>query len=140
MVLCALLTALITPNGSVAALAPVVVVMCLALKWTPSKLLLPLAFAAHAGGLLVLTASPVNVIVSEASEDAGVGRIGFFAFTLLGVPLLIGTVVIVLVLGDRLLPGGRCRNGLAGHVWQLRFSRGVSGSLLAKVQRVSEVL
>jgi di/tricarboxylate transporter len=102
-VLCALLTALITPNGSVAALAPVVVVMAVGLRESPSKLLIPLAFAAHAGSLLVLTASPVNVVVSEAASDAGVGRIGFFEFAIVGIPLVIGTIAIIL-LGTRLLP------------------------------------
>jgi di/tricarboxylate transporter len=104
MLLCAALTALITVNGSVAALVPVVVVMAVRLRREPSQLLMPLAFAAHAGSLLVLTASPVNVIVSEASEEAGVGRIGYFDFALVGVPLLAGTIGIIVLFGERLLP------------------------------------
>jgi len=104
MLLCAVLTALITPNGSVAALLPVVVVMAVRLRRTPSQLLMPLAFAAHAGGLLTLTASPVNVIVSEAADDAGVGPFGYFEFALVGVPLVVGTIAVVVLLGERLLP------------------------------------
>jgi di/tricarboxylate transporter len=104
MLACAALTALITPNGSVAALLPVVVVMAVRTRRSPSRLLMPLAFAAHPGGLLVLTASPVNVVVSEAADDAGVGAFGFFEFALVGVPLLVGSIAIVVVLGDRLLP------------------------------------
>jgi di/tricarboxylate transporter len=104
MLLCAGLTALITVNGSVAALVPVVVVMAVRLRREPSQLLMPLASAAHAGSLLVLTASPVNVIVSEAADDAGVGRIGFFDFALVGIPLLAGTIAIVVLFGERLLP------------------------------------
>ena len=65
---------------------------------------MPLAFAAHAGSLLVLTGSPVNVVVSEAADDAGVGRFGFFEFALVGLPLLAGTIAIVVLLGERLLP------------------------------------
>jgi di/tricarboxylate transporter len=104
MAICALLTALVTPNGSVAALLPVLVVLAVRLQRSPSQLLMPLAFAAHAGSLLVLTASPVNVIVSEAAEDAGVGGIGFFEFALVGLPLLAGTTAIVVLFGERLLP------------------------------------
>jgi di/tricarboxylate transporter len=104
MLLCAVLTALITVNGSVAALVPVVVVLAVRLGREPSQLMMPLAFAGHAGSLLVLTASPVNVIVSEAADDAGVGRIGFFDFAILGVPLLAGTIAIVILFGERLLP------------------------------------
>ena len=104
MLACAGLTALITPNGSVAALLPVVVVMAVRLRQTPSQLLIPLAFAAHAGALLVLTASPVNVVVSEAADDVGVGPFGFFDFALVGLPLLVGSILIVLFLGPHLLP------------------------------------
>ncbi|HEY6075239.1 MAG TPA: SLC13 family permease, partial [Gaiella sp.] len=78
MLLVAVLTALISVNGAVAALLPVVAVMALRLRMSPSQLLLPLAFGAHAGSLVALTGSPVNVIVSEAAGDAGVGRFGFF--------------------------------------------------------------
>jgi di/tricarboxylate transporter len=104
MLLVAGLTALITVNGAVAALLPVVVVMAVRLNQFPSRLLLPLAFAAHAGSMLALTGTPVNVLVAEAAADAGVGRFGFFEFTLVGVPLLAGTVAVVVLFGRRLLP------------------------------------
>ena len=105
----ALLTALVTPNASVAALLPMAAVIAIRLEVTPSKLLMPLAFAAHAGSLLMLTGSPVNVLVSQASADAGTGRIGFFEFALVGVPLVVGTLALVLVLAPRLLPERRPR-------------------------------
>lgn len=104
MAVCALLTAFITPNGAVAALLPVVVVMAVRTGREPSQVLLPLAFASMAGSLLVLTASPVNVIVSEAADDAGVEPFGYFSFALVGVPLLVGTMAIVVLFGERLLP------------------------------------
>ena len=65
---------------------------------------MPVAFAGSAGGLLMLMSSPVNVIISEASDEAGAGTFPFFSFALVGIPLLIGTVVICVVLGPRLLP------------------------------------
>jgi di/tricarboxylate transporter len=104
MLLVALLTALISVNGSVAALLPVVAVMALRVRLPSSQLLLPLAFGAHAGSLLALTGSPVNVIVSDAADDAGVGSFGFFEFALVGVPLVVGTIAVVVLLGERLLP------------------------------------
>ena len=104
MLLVAVLTALISVNGAVAALVPVVVVMTVRLGRRPSELLIPLAFGAHAGSLLVLTGTPVNVIVSDAADEAGVGRFGFLEFGLVGVPLLAGTIVMVVLLGERLLP------------------------------------
>src|SRR6185436_16967740 len=67
LLLVAVLTALISVNGSVAALIPVAVLLAIRLRRSPSQLLLPLAFGAHAGSLLALTGTPVNVIVSDAA-------------------------------------------------------------------------
>ncbi len=103
-VLSALLTSLITLNGAVAALLPLVVLLAQRIGTPPSQLLMPVAFAGSAGGLLMLMSSPVNVIVSEAASDAGEGYFSFFSFAMVGVPLLIGTVAICLLLGRRLLP------------------------------------
>ncbi|MFO1036230.1 MAG: SLC13 family permease [Geminicoccaceae bacterium] len=104
MILVAILTALINLNGSVAALLPVVVVMAVRLGRPPSKLLMPLVFAGHAGSLLALTGTPVNVLVSEAAMNAGVPEFRFFEFAWIGVPLLLGTMLIILLLGPRVLP------------------------------------
>jgi di/tricarboxylate transporter len=109
-VVVAVLTALISVNGAVAALLPVMAVTAVRLRLPPSQVLLPLAFGAHAGSLLALTGSPVNVIVSEEADDAGVGRFGFFEFALVGVPLLVGTLAIVVLFGERLLPERKPRS------------------------------
>jgi di/tricarboxylate transporter len=104
MLLSAGLCALITPNGAVAALMPMVVILAIRLERSPSLLLMPLAFGAHAGSLLMLTGTGINVITSEAAVDAGLGGFGFFEFGLAGVPLLLGTIAIVVLFGQRLLP------------------------------------
>src|SRR4051794_19978557 len=104
LLLSAGLSAILTPNGAVAALLPMTVLVAVRLGRAPSKLLIPMAFAAHTGSLLVLTGSPVNVLVSdEASRVAGDG-FGFFAFALVGLPLTAGAVLTALWLGPRLLP------------------------------------
>jgi di/tricarboxylate transporter len=104
MAMCALLTALISINGAVAALLPIVVVAAIRLGRPTSQLLLPLAFAAHAGSLLALTGTPVNVIVSEAAENADGEPFAYLEFSLVGVPLVLGTIAITLLFGRRLLP------------------------------------
>lgn len=109
LLLVAVLTALISVNGSVAALLPVVAVMAVRLRRSPSQLMMPLAFGAHAGSLLTLTGSPVNVIVSQSTADAGVGRIGYFEFALVGLPLVAGTIAIIVLFGERLVPARKVR-------------------------------
>ena len=104
LLLVAVVTAVITPNGSVAALTPVVVVMAIRAQRAPSELLMPLAFGAHAGSMLLLTGSPVNLVIADYAESAGVGPFGLFSFTFVGVPLVLGTLIIVVLLGPRLIP------------------------------------
>jgi di/tricarboxylate transporter len=99
----AALTALISINGAVAALAPVAVVVARRAGLAPSQLLIPVAFAASSASLLTLTGTPVNIIVSELAADNGGRPFGFFEFALVGIPVLIGAVAI-LVLGKPLLP------------------------------------
>jgi len=115
--LAAMLTALISLNGAIAALLPVVVVLALRLRLPPSQLLMPMVFAAHAGSKLALTGSPVNVLVSEAALDAGARAIGFFEFTFVGIPLLLGVITITLLFGRKLLPHR------AGETMSADFSR-----------------
>ncbi len=102
--LVAVLTALISVNGAVAALLPVVVVVAARAGLPPSQMLMPLAFSAHAGSMLALTGTPVNIIVSEAAVDAGARPFSFFEFSLVGLPLLTGTILIIVLFGQRLLP------------------------------------
>lgn len=109
MLIGAVLSALITPNGSVAALFPMCVVLAVRLGMSPAQLLMPLAFSAHAGSLLVLTGSPVNVLVLEAGLSSGQRSLGFFEFALVGIPLLIGAILVVVLFGERLLPSRPAR-------------------------------
>ncbi|MDJ0319130.1 SLC13 family permease [Pseudarthrobacter sp. PS3-L1] len=104
MALTAVLTAFISVNGAVAALLPMVVVLAVRLGRRPAQLLMPLAFAAHAGSLLVLTGSPVNILILEAAMSSGGGGIGFFEFGLVGLPLLLGTIALTMWLAPTLLP------------------------------------
>lgn len=134
LLLVAILSALITVNGAVAALLPMTVVVALRLGRSPSRLLMPLAFAAHAGSMLALTGTPVNVIVSDAAADAGGGRFGFVEFALVGLPLVVATVAIVALLGPRVLPDRRARSippDLSRHARTLMEQYAVDRDLLA---------
>jgi di/tricarboxylate transporter len=105
MLLVALLTALISVNGAVAALIPMVVVVAIRIGQPPSRWLMPLAFGAHAGSMLALTGTPVHILVVDAAVDAGEAGFGYLEFSLVGIPIVAGVVAIVVLFGSRLLPG-----------------------------------
>src|SRR5262249_58560541 len=69
-----------------------------------SLLMIPLALACLKGAKLTLLGSPVNVIAATQAEEMGAGHIGFFEWSVLGIPQLIGSIIIVIWLGKRMLP------------------------------------
>jgi di/tricarboxylate transporter len=100
----AVLTAMISVNGAVAALMPVVVVLAIRTGTAPSQLLMPLAFGAHCGSMLALSGTPISVITNDALVNAGGEAFGFFEFAYVGVPLVLGGIAIMYLFGEKLLP------------------------------------
>lgn len=100
-----LLSAFMSSTGTVAVMLPIAVAMAWRTGVSPSKVLMPVSFAALVGGMLTLIATPPNLVVSGALEVAGSPPFGFFAFTPFGIGLLLVTVLYMVTLGRRLLPG-----------------------------------
>ena len=73
---------------------------------SPSKLLLPLSYAAILGGTLTLVGTATNILASDFARVLIDGRdgIGMFEFTGLGVVLLLVGVAYLLTVGWRLTP------------------------------------
>lgn len=135
LLLTAVLSAILTPNGAIAALLPMTVIIALKLRLAPSKLLMPMAFSAHAGALLLLTGSPINVLVSGEAERFGGEGFGFFEIGLVGLPLTAGVVGLALLLGPRLLPDRQPRTisvDLSEHARTLRTQYALGGDVLAR--------
>ena len=103
----AILSGFISNTGTVATLMPAVVLASWGVRKVPSAYLIPVAFAANAGGLLTLTGTPPNIVVTDALGAAGFREFGFFEFALIGLPLLIVGVVYMATIGRRLLPTRR---------------------------------
>jgi di/tricarboxylate transporter len=107
MVATAVLSGVISNAGTVAALMPAVVVAAWGVRSSPAAFLIPIAFAANAGGLLTLTGTPPNIVIAEALDAAGFRPFGFFEYSLIGIPLLVVTVAYMALVGRRLLPKRR---------------------------------
>ncbi len=73
---------------------------------SPSKLLLPLSYAAILGGTLTLIGTSTNILASDLSRQFIPGRdgIGMFEFTLLGIAILLVGIAYLLTVGRRLTP------------------------------------
>lgn len=73
-------------------------------KESPSKFLMPMAFASILGGTCTLIGTSTNVAVSGYLERMGLEGIGFFEFTPIGL-LIVGVgIAYMLLVGQRFLP------------------------------------
>jgi di/tricarboxylate transporter len=112
MLLVAALSAFMSSTGTVAVLLPVVISLAWKAKISPSRVLIPLAYASLLGGMLTLIGTPPNLVVSNQLATAGLAPFGFFAFTPLGLVMLGIGVAFMLLAGRRMLPQ-RTRRGVA---------------------------
>ena len=104
------LSGFVSNTGTVATLLPVTISTAWKMGTLPSKVLMPVAFGSNTGGLLTLTGTPPNIIVSNALEETGMEGFSFFEFSLIGLPLLIIALVYFRYLGHKLLPKNQTNN------------------------------
>ncbi|MBT8385007.1 MAG: SLC13 family permease [Bacteroidia bacterium] len=104
------LSGFVSNTGTVATLLPVTISSAWKMGTLPSKVLMPVAFGSNTGGLLTLTGTPPNIIVSNALVETGKEGFSFFEFGLIGLPLLIIALVYFRYLGHKLLPKNQTNN------------------------------
>jgi di/tricarboxylate transporter len=104
------LSGFVSNTGTVATLLPVTISSAWKMGTLPSKVLMPVAFGSNTGGLLTLTGTPPNIIVSNALVETGKEGFSFFEFGLIGLPLLIIALVYFRYVGHRLLPKNKTNN------------------------------
>ncbi|MEN3941422.1 SLC13 family permease [Prosthecobacter sp. SYSU 5D2] len=81
-----------------------VIGMARRLKISPSRLLMPLSFASILGGTCTLIGTSTNVAVSGAMKTRGLGEIGMFEITPIGLILFGCGLVYLLTVGMRWVP------------------------------------
>ena len=104
------LSGFVSNTGTVATLLPVTISSAWKMGTLPSKVLMPVAFGSNTGGLLTLTGTPPNIIVSNALVETGKEGFSFFEFGLIGLPLLIIALIYFRYFGHKLLPKNQTNN------------------------------
>ena len=135
------LSAFMSSTGAVALFIPVVLSMCRKASLSPSRMLMPLAFASLIGGMLTLIGTPPNVIVSGQMAAAGLAPFGFFDFTPIGALIvLVGTLYLVFV-ARHLLPVGKAPESEHPHLKEFAERYGITNHLhKIKVPKTSELI
>lgn len=70
----------------------------------PSKLLIPLSYAAILGGTATLIGTSTNLLINGMATDNGLQPFAIFDFAYVGAPLIVVGIAYLLLFGYRLLP------------------------------------
>lgn len=103
---------------------PVVLDTARRIKLPPSKLLIPLAFAALLGGLITLIGTPPNILISEALRQSGLVPFGMFDYTPVGIVVMLAGVLFMVLIGRHLLPNRDIAKEFSGKDYKQLYDLG----------------
>jgi di/tricarboxylate transporter len=104
MLAAGLLGGVMSSTAVVAIFLPVVGAICVRDGQSPSRLLMPLSFAALCSGMLTLIGTTPNLIVSAELQAQGFEPLGFFALTPVGGTVLAVAMLYMAAVGRHWLP------------------------------------
>ena len=92
--------------GALALMLPVTLRTATERARSASILLMPLAFASILGGMMTMIGTPPNIIIATLRPELveGADPYGLFAFSAVGVPVALGGVAFIALIGWRLIP------------------------------------
>ena len=99
--------AFVSNTGTVALMLPIVVSLAKGADMSPSRLLMPLAFASSMGGMLTLIGTPPNLVIQETLENAGMETLSFFSFTPVGIVCIVVGILVLIPMSKWFLSGMR---------------------------------
>jgi di/tricarboxylate transporter len=111
MITAAVLSAFMNNIGVAALMLPVVVDVARRTRISPSRLLMPLAFATLLGGLMTMIGTPPNLLVSEVMAQNGYEPFALFDFTPIGGAIMLVGVIFIAVAGRLFLPKTKADRG-----------------------------
>ena len=106
------LSSFLNNTAAVAILIPVVIVVARRADTSPSKLLMPLSYASMFGGMCTVLGTSTNILASAIAEEAGLGALGMFEFTKLGVIFFAVGIAYMMTVGRKLVPDHRGKGDL----------------------------
>lgn len=104
MVAAATLSAFMSNTGATAFFLPIVLSISRQLKMSPSKLLMPLAFASILASSVTLIGTSTNLVISGVMVNFDLEPLGMFELTAVGLPIVIVGLIYMLTIGKKLIP------------------------------------
>ena len=99
-----IISGFINNTAAVAIFIPLAIDLCQRFHISPTKVLLPLSYAAIFGGTLTLIGTSTNLVVSSIMEDLNLAPFSMFEFTKLGIIFLILGTLYNMVISKWFMP------------------------------------
>jgi len=107
----AFISAFVDDTGTTGIMMPVALQLARKNEQSPSKVLMPIAFASLLGGCITLIGTPANILVAGFRRQATGEPFGLFDFTPVGLSLTLAGLVFIWLIGWRLVPVRRSKGG-----------------------------
>ncbi len=104
MISVAFVSAFVNNTPIVVIFTPVAIQLAHSLKIAPSRLLMPLSFAAILGGTCTLIGTSTNIIADGVAQQHGIAPIGLFDITIPGAIMALAGIAYMSLIGRHLLP------------------------------------
>ena len=106
------LSSFLNNTATVAIMIPVIMVVAQRVNTSPSKLLMPLAFASLLGGMCTVLGTSTNILASSMAETAGLEPLSMFEFSRLGIIFFAVGVIYMMTIGRKMIPEHRTSGAL----------------------------
>jgi len=104
LVMVSLVSGFINDIAALAISLPVAISLSRSLKLTPSKILIPLAYASIIGGSLTLIGTASNIVMGSVAKRELGRPLEIFEFFPVGLVLVIVFIILFLIIGRKILP------------------------------------
>ncbi|MCC5918344.1 MAG: SLC13 family permease [Cryomorphaceae bacterium] len=109
-VLVATASAFMNNVGALALMMPVAIHLANESGYSPSKILMPIAFSSLLGGMVTLFGTPPNIIIATFRADVVGQPFGMFDFSPVGLVVALVGLVFIILIGWRFIPHRKSRN------------------------------